>query len=195
MNRSVFIYLFISFLVLFGLSCKKESIISSHQTQNYFFGDQKIADKLNFKILKDKEGYIVLKNQTELYKKNYLNFKDLAGYKSANIKFKKQFLNGGKNYRIILYTLLNNKKTDSTEFFRHTTGFKYEPSNYTHVSYLDLKNNKIWQLKYFSSPAAKSAYPVSYEVSKIENGKIKSDHLYFLDESLDTEMDKRNLYY
>jgi len=50
-------------------------------------------------------------------------------------------------------------------------------------------------LKYFSSPAAQSADPVSYEVSKIENGKIKPDHLYFLDESLDAEIDKRNLYY
>ena len=195
MNRSGFIYLFISFTILLGLSCEKQDLVPNRQTQKYFIGDQKLADKLYFKTFKNKGGYAILKNQAELYEKNYSNFKDLPSYGSANIKFEKQFLNGGKNYRIVLYTLLNNKKTDSIEFFRHTAGFKYEPSNYTHVSYLDLKNNKIWQLKYFSSPAAQSADPVSYEVSKIENGKIKPDHLYFLDESLDAEIDKRNLYY
>jgi hypothetical protein len=195
MTRSRLIYLFISITILLGLSCKKDNIIRSKHTQSYFIGYPKLTDKLYVNTLMGKEGYTILKNQTDLYEKNYSNFKDLRSYRSANIKFEKQFLNGEKNYRIILYTLLNNTKTDSIEFFRHTAGFKYEPSNYTHISYLDLKNNKIWQLKYFSSPLDKSSYPISYEVSKIENGKIKSDHIYFLDESLDAEMDKRNLYY
>jgi len=57
MNRSGFIYLIISFTILLGLSFKKEDIISSSRTQNYFVGDQKLSDKLYFKTLNGKEGY------------------------------------------------------------------------------------------------------------------------------------------
>jgi hypothetical protein len=89
MTRSGFIYLFISITILLGLSCKKENIISSNRTQNYFFGDQKLADKLYVNTLMGKEAYAILKNQTDLYEKNYSNFKNLSSYRSANIKFEK----------------------------------------------------------------------------------------------------------
>jgi len=69
MNRSGFIYLFISFTILLGLSCEKQDLVPNRQTQKYFIGDQKLADKLYFKTFKNKGGYAILKNQAELYEK------------------------------------------------------------------------------------------------------------------------------
>ncbi|WP_394773622.1 hypothetical protein [Flavobacterium sp.] len=101
-----------------------------------------------------------------------------------------------KKYRIVLYTLIENEKKDSIEFYRNVDDLKYEPSNYTCLSYLDLKVKNIWQLKYFSSPVDKSVGYIIYEKKKImENGKIETDSLFYLDESLDVEMEKNKLYY
>ncbi|WP_456311784.1 hypothetical protein [Pseudomonas shirazensis] len=95
-----------------------------------------------------------------------------------------------------MYTFFDNKKKDSIEFYRNVDDLKYEPSHYTSLSYLDIKNKKIWQIKYFSSPVDKSVGYVVFERSKIkENGKIETDSLYYLDESLDVEMEKNKLYY
>jgi hypothetical protein len=196
MIRSKFLLLLIGIIIMLGISCKKDNKnISDKNNKTYFTGDQKLADKSYFETLTAKEGYVILKKQNDLYEKNYSNFKSSGSLTSAYIRFEKQFLKDKKNYRIVLYTLMNDTKTDSIEFYRNTTGFKYEPSNYTHISYLDLKTNKIWQLKYFSSPADKSCNLISYQVSKIDNGKIKPDSLFYLDESLDAELEKRNLYY
>lgn len=115
---------------------------------------------------------------------------------NIDFKFEKQLISGGKKYRIVLYTFFDNKKKDSIEFYRNVDDLKYEPSNFTSLSYLDLRDKKIWQIKYFSSPVNKSVGYVLYERSKIkENGKIESDSLYYLDESLDAEMEKNDLYF
>lgn len=168
--------------------------------ENLFLGDSTLGSKRYFDDLTDDKGYLMLKKQDNLYKKIYLNFKNskfpqIISAEGAKLKFEKQFINETK-YRIVLYTFINDRKKDSIEFYRNVEDLKYEPSHYTSMSYLDSKNKKIWQIKYFSSSVDKSIGYVLYERSKImENGKIITDSLYYLDESLDVEMEKNNLYF
>ena len=190
---------FLIVLLSFGFTCEKESRFKFQE--NIFSGDSTLAKKTYFENLtKKNKGYSILKKQNESYQKNYLNFKNgiVPQLKKDNLKlkFEKQFLDNGKKYRIVLYTFINNKKKDSIEFYRNVDDLQNEPSNYTCLSYLDLKNKKIWQIKYFSSPVDKSVGYVSYEKNKVlENGKIETNSLYYLDESLDVEMEKNKLYY
>jgi len=169
--------------------------------RNIFSGDSILAMKNYFEHLTDDDkGYLILKKQNESYQNHYANFinTDSLQFSSHNIQFKleKQFLSNEKNYRIVLYTLIDNKKRDSIEFYRNVNDLKYEPGSYTSLSYLDLKNKKIWQIKYFSSRVDKSVGYILYAKNKVmENGKIETDLLYYLDESLDVEMEKQNLYY
>lgn len=167
--------------------------------ENVFSGDSTLGSKKYFDHLTDDKGYSILKKQNDLYQKEYLDFMNskLPQIISNNTKlqFEKQFINETK-YRIVLYTFFDNKKKDSIEFYRNVDDLKYEPSHYTSLSYLDIKNKKIWQIKYFSSPVDKSIGYVLYERSKVmENGKIETDSIYYLDESLDVEMYKNKLYY
>ncbi|MFH7015053.1 hypothetical protein [Flavobacterium sp. FlaQc-47] len=168
--------------------------------KNIFSGDSILAIKNYFDHLTENKGYLILKKQNESYQKHYANFINIDTPQShstqLNFKFEKQFLSNEKKYRIVLYTLIDNKKKDSIEFYRNVNDLKYEPSNYTCLSYLDFKNKKIWQIKYFSSPINKSVGYILYEKNKVmANGKIEKDSLYYLDESLDVEMEKNNLYY
>jgi len=169
--------------------------------RNIFSGDSILAIKNYFEHLTDDDkGYLILKKQNESYQNHYANFinTDSLQFSSNNIQFKleKQFLSNEKNYRIVLYTLIDNKKRDSIEFYRNVNDLRYEPGSYTSLSYLDLKNKKIWQIKYFSSRVDKSVGYILYAKNKVmENGKIETDSLYYLDESLDVEMEKENLYY
>lgn len=169
--------------------------------RNIFSGDSILAMKNYFEHLTDDDkGYLILKKQNESYQNHYANFinTDSLQFSSNNIQFKleKQFLSNEKNYRIVLYTLIDNKKRDSIEFYRNVNDLRYEPGSYTSLSYLDLKNKKIWQIKYFSSRVDKSVGYILYAKNKVmENGKIETDSLYYLDESLDVEMEKENLYY
>ncbi|WP_172426973.1 hypothetical protein, partial [Flavobacterium sp. ACN2] len=89
-----------------------------------------------------------------------------------------------------LYTLLNDKKKDSIEFYRSTVD--KEIPNYTCLSYLDVKNNKIWQLKYFATDTEIILY-MNNDVKK--DGSIKRDSLYFLDESKEAKMDTYKLFW
>jgi hypothetical protein len=199
-------FLFTIFLtiVLFGFSCKKannsfvkRNNFTSEQNNDIFLGDSIIIKKKYFENLSKAKGYSILKTQNALYEKNYLNFeKNSIKTNNIDFKFEKQLIKGGKKYRIVMYTFVANTKKDSIEFYRNVDDLKYEPSNFTSLSYLDLRDKKIWQIKYFSSPVDKSVGYVLFERSKInENGKIESDSLYYLDESLDVEMEKNNLYF
>lgn len=169
--------------------------------KNIFLGDSILAIKNYFDHLTDDNGYSILKKQNNFYFKNYSAFinsdmPQIGSNRNVQLKFEKQLITNKAKYRIVLYTFLNNKKTDSIEFYRNVDDLEYEPSNYTCLSYLDLKDKRIWQIKYFSSSVDKSVGYVLYEKSKVmENGKIKSDSLFYLDESLDVEMEKSKLYY
>ncbi|TDO94966.1 hypothetical protein [Flavobacterium sp. 245] len=191
--------LLVIFLVIILFSCKKNNGLSEKQNKEVFLGDSIIMENNYFHNLNEANGYSILSTQNKLYQKKYSNFKyrNVSQLKD-NIKFKfeKQFINKGKKYRIVLYTLINNIKKDSIEFYKNVKDLHHEPSNYTSLSYLDLKHNEIWQIKYFSSSVDKSVGYILYAKNKIlENGKIETDSLYYLDESLDVEMEKNKLYY
>ncbi|GAA3767894.1 hypothetical protein [Flavobacterium ginsengiterrae] len=213
-------------LVLIIVSCKKEKNKSFLNTEkkvqtndslmilndkvldvnyelldNIFLGDSILETKNYFQNLTDTTGYTLLKKQNELYLKNYLDFinnniPQIGSDRNIKLKFEKQLFKNKDEYRIVLYSFLNNKKVDSLEFYRNATHLEYEPSNYTNLSYLNLKNGKIWQIKYFSSPVDKSVGYIFYGRKKIlESGKVETDSLCYLDESLDVEMEKNKLYY
>lgn len=168
---------------------------------NIFLGDSTLETKNYFENLTDSTGYVLLKKQNQLYVKNYLDFlnddiSQISSDKNIKLKFEKQFFKNKNEYRIVLYSFLNDKKVDSLEFYRNVTDLEYEPSNYTNLSYLNFKNGKIWQIKYFSTPVDKSVAYILYERKKIlESGKLETDSLYYLDESLDVEMGKNKLHY
>lgn len=175
--------IFITSLILFCLP----------NTNNVFLGDSKISrgHEKYFKNLVRTKGYIILKNQNNQYKNAYAKFdkSELINSNSKHLKFKliKQYID--KDYRIVLYTYLNGKKKDSCEFYRNSNN--NELQNYTCMSYLDLKENKIWQIKYFSQGEI-----ILYGSDEINiDGSIKTDSIYFLDESLDALMQSYNLYY
>jgi len=192
-------FLLAIFLVIILFSCKKNNRLIEKQNKDVFLGDSIIMENNYFQNLSEVNGYSILSMQNKLYQKKYSNFKnsDVSQLKdNINFKFEKQYVNKGDKYRIVLYTLIHNTKKDSFEFYRNVNDLKYEPSNYTSLSYLDLKHSKIWQIKYFSSPVDKSVGYILYAKNKIlENGKIETDSLYYLDESLDVEMEKNKLYY
>ncbi|SIQ59464.1 MULTISPECIES: hypothetical protein [unclassified Chryseobacterium] len=100
-----------------------------------------------------------------------------------------------KDYKFVLYTLVNKEKIDSIQFYRKVNNVRYKSDRYTCLSYLDLKNKKIWQITYFSSN--KSFDIISYSTSKInKNGTItKFDSIPYLDEALETELNNNKVYY
>lgn len=161
------------------------------QSYNNFFGDSTIGlgKEKYFKSITKQDGSSVLEKQNNLYKSRFSSF-EKSNVINAKYQLVKQILKSKNDYRIILYTLLNDKKKDSIEFYRRTVD--KEIPNYTCLSYLDVKNNKIWQLKYFATDTEIILY-MNNDVKK--DGSIKRDSLYFLDESQDVKMDKYNLYY
>lgn len=161
------------------------------QSYNNFFGDSTIGlgKEKYFKSITKQDGSSVLEKQNNLYKSRFSSF-EKSNVINAKYQLVKQILKSKNDYRIILYTLLNDKKKDSIEFYRSTVD--KEIPNYTCLSYLDVKNNKIWQLKYFATDTEIILY-MNNDVKK--DGSIKRDSLYFLDESQDVKMDKYNLYY
>ncbi|WP_264551510.1 hypothetical protein [Flavobacterium sp. N2038] len=169
--------------------------------ENVFLGDSTLAVKNYFNNLTDNTGYLTLKKQNDVYLNNYLDFRNnkipqIFSNGNAKLKLEKQSIIDKTKYRIVLYSFINDKKIDSIEFYRNVSHLENEPSNYTCLSYLDLKNRKVWQIKYFSSSVDKSVNYILYERNKImENGKIETDSLYYLDELQDVQMGKYKLYY
>lgn len=109
------------------------------------------------------------------------------------ISIKKQSVHEDKT-KINLYTFSGNKKIDSIPFYRNIADSGR--GEYNCLTYFDQKTNEIWQIRYFYLNGSKSADIVLYEKSSIlHDGKIQSDSLIYLDESLDAEMEKLHLYY
>ncbi|MFH6966958.1 hypothetical protein [Flavobacterium sp. FlaQc-28] len=184
-------------IVLFGFSCKKnhsltkENDFSQKQNSEIFFGDSIIGlgEEKYFKAITKQNGSSILEKQNNLYKSRFSSFEN-SNLINGKYQFVKQILKNKNDYRIILYTLLNDKKKDSIEFYRSTVD-KQIP-NYTCLSYLDVKNNKIWQLKYFATDNEIILY-MNNDVKK--DGSIKRDSLYFLDESKEAKMDTYKLFW
>ncbi|WDF61612.1 hypothetical protein PQ462_09535 [Flavobacterium sp. KACC 22758] len=161
-----------------------------------FLGDSSLGlgYEKYFKSIASSKGNLILDKQNSLYQKKFtnLNKSDLLSSNLNKVKFKlvKQILNK-KEYRIVLYSLLNNIKRDSIEFYRSKKNAT--PNyNYTCLSYLDLKHNAVWQIKYFTPDSE----IISYKRIDIKvNGSLQSDTLFYLDESLDVEMSKYKLYF
>jgi hypothetical protein len=196
-NRLSFLIIFL--VILFSLSCKQSESSFIKQNQNNFLGNQTLSKNSYFESITESKGYIRLKDQNTLYENTYTKIKssDVFQFQTGHIKYKfeKQLLNTKENYRVVLYTLIDNKKKDSIIFYTKENDLKYEFKGYTCMSYLNLKTNKLWQIKYLSYSHNDSVGIVSYEENSVlANGTIQSDSLHFLDESLDVEIEKNNLY-
>jgi len=177
--------------------CFFQNIVAQNISKtDVFLGDSSISlgEEKYFKSIAGAKGHLILEKQNSLYQKKIFDFNkwDLIRSDFSNIKFKlvKQSLNK-KEYRIVLYSLLNNTKKDSIDFYRSKKNAT--PNyNYTCLSYLDLKHKAVWQIKYFTPDSE----IISYKRIDIKvNGSLQSDILYYLDESLDVEMSKYKLYF
>ncbi|WP_336959506.1 hypothetical protein [Chryseobacterium contaminans] len=190
-------------IILISICCKQAVDTSSKNAlhnKNYFVGDSILAKANYFNFLKNRKGDLVLKNQNEEYLKQYslsendelyITLKDNVSIKLVNEKQTDRSI-----VKVNLFTYVNNKKTDSIQFYRNISGDGF--GNYNCLSYFNKKTNKIWQIKYFplNPLRGNSIGIVSYTESSINvDGTIKSDSLHYLDESLDVEMEKYNLYY
>ncbi|WP_160139942.1 hypothetical protein [Chryseobacterium sp. c4a] len=197
------LFAFSSLLIIFvGICCKqsKNPLPGRNQISDPFFGDPILAKNNYFETLVKGNDKLFLKKQNAKYLKEYSKFGDNElSYTSQNtisFKFVKVKLVDKENVKVNLITYLGSKKVDSIQFYRNISGNEF--GTYNCLSYFDKKTNKIWQIKYFPSNPIRgnSVGIVSYKKSSItSDGTIKSDSLYYLDESLDVEMDKYNLYY
>jgi len=195
MTKFIYIFSFILIFTTLSICCKDNTFIKEKKV-DFFWGDKKISDKKYFESLTSSKGYSILKNQNFLYEKNCSNIQNtqLSKSKSLSIILSKSVANE-KDYKFVLYTLVNKEKIDSIQFYRKVNDVRYKSDLYTCLSYLDLKNKKIWQVSYFSSK--KSFDIISYSTSKInENGTItKFDSIPYLDEALETELNNNKVYY
>ena len=199
MKKTVFTF-FALLVIFFGICCKqsKNTLPHGNQISNIFFGDSELAKKYYFKTLVAGNEVFLLKKQNEKYQKVYFNFKDYSYSLSKDITIKliKEVLPNKKNVKINLYTYRGKDKIDSVQFYRNISGEGF--GKYNCLSYFDKKTNKIWQIQYFPSNPLRddSSGIISYSENNITfDGRIKSDSLHYLDESLDAEMEKYNLYY
>jgi len=92
----------------------------------------------------------VLKKLNEKYLERYSELESNEFYmsykNSISIKFLKEKQKDKNNVKIIFFTYVKNKKVDSIQFYRNFSGDGF--GKYNCLSFLDFKNNKIWQLKY-----------------------------------------------
>ncbi|UCA59708.1 hypothetical protein KB553_22330 [Chryseobacterium rhizoplanae] len=201
--KKIYSYFALLLVILISICCKQAVDTSSKNTlynKNYFVGDSILSNANYFSSLKNGKGYLVLKKQNEEYLKKYSltesNEFDLHLKNNLSIKFIKEKQKDKNLIKVNLFTYINNKKTDSIQFYRNISGDGF--GNYNCLSYFNKKTNKIWQIKYFplNPLRGNSVGIVSYTESSISvDGTIKSDSLHYLDESLDVEMENYNLYY
>jgi len=184
------------FLIIFlEASCKKDN--KQSQT-NYFWGDSTMAKSDYFNSIKGENGYDILKQQNELYSKKIIpGNKDLGvirkGKLTINLVAKKT---ENKDVNVMLYTIMNDKKMDSIQFYRYSENIRYPADQYFCLSYFDDKTNKIWQTKYFTFDKEKLLEIAALkEAIILPNGTIKENNLHFLDESLEEEIQKHHLSY
>ncbi|SDI15737.1 hypothetical protein [Chryseobacterium jejuense] len=201
--KKVYSYSALMLTILVSICCKQAVDTSSKNiahNRNHFVGDSILANANYFNSLKNGKGYLVLKKQNEEYLKQYSlaenNEHSLPLENNISIKLIKERQTDRNIIKVNLFTYVNNKKADSIQFYRNISGDGF--GNYSCLSYFNAKTNKIWQIKYFplNPLRGNSVGIVSYTESSIStDGTIKSDSLHYLDESLDVEMEKYNLYY
>ncbi|TDO94968.1 hypothetical protein [Flavobacterium sp. 245] len=186
MKKILGLFIFLATLLVISFAFTKNQ--KENQISTYFLGDKLLAKKGYFDNLTEDKGFPIIKKQNDLYEKNYSEFNDIVHDSNSNLKFKLQKVINEKKYRIILYTILNNKKKDSIDFYENIANIRGKDDYYC-LSYLDLKKNEIWQIKVFSSKANKNLSFISFAKKKVtKSGNIKTDSLYYLDESLELEL-------
>ncbi|MDR2236598.1 MAG: hypothetical protein LBE92_10770 [Chryseobacterium sp.] len=184
--------------IILNLCCNQtDKVIHNSLTTNNFWGDKSLSFSNYFSSLNDKNSYQLLKQQNLIYEKEYLNFtKPLTTTLRNNLDvnlIKNQTVNQDE-IKINLYTYNRNKKIDSIQFYRKINNDDY--GRYYSLSYLNIQQNKIWQIKYFQSSKSKLTQVISYSTSIIlKDGHIKTDSLFYMDESLEAEIDRLKLYY
>ncbi|QXU49164.1 hypothetical protein KYG33_20815 [Chryseobacterium sp. D764] len=199
--KKVYSYFALLLTILISICCKQAVDTSSKNiahNENYFIGDSILASANYFNSLKNGKGYLVLKKQNEEYLKKYSLTKNNELYlpleNNISIKLIKEKLEGKNTIKVNLFTFINNKKTDSIQFYRNIP--QSELGMYNCLSYFNSKTGKIWQIKYFHSDNNKGLNIISYTERNISSdGSIKSDSIQYLDESLDLKLDELNLYY
>lgn len=190
-------------IIILSIGCKQiknTSFKTESQSHIHFLGDSILAGLNYFSSLKNGKGDLVLKKQNAEYLSKYSLTENNEFYlhlkNNLSIKLVKEKRTDRNIVKVNLFTYVNDKKTDSTQFYRNISGDGF--GNYNCLSYFNAKTNKIWQIKYFplNTLRGNSAGIVSYTESSISaDGTIKSDSLHYLDESLDVEMQNYNLYY
>lgn len=195
-------YLLSIFLIIFSGVCCKQNMPNINKTDtttsSVFWGDSTLAKENYFKTVASEHGSSILKKQNNLYLKKYSDYNSTDS-KSTNlnaisVQLLKQSSSSSKEFKVNFFTYDNGKKIDSLDFYRNISGDGF--GEYNCLSYFDQKNNRLWQIKYFPSKGKDPSYIISYSKSSItSDGKIEQDSLYYLDESLEEEMDKYNLYY
>lgn len=201
--KKTYIFSVLLLLIILSIACKQiknTPLKTESQNHLYFSGDSILASPNYFNSLKNKKGDLVLQQQNEEYLKKYTLSENNESYfplkDNVSIKLVKEKQTDKSIIKVNLFTYVNNKKTDSMQFYRNISGEGF--GNYNCLSYFNAKTNKIWQIKYFplNPLRGNSAGIVSYTENSISaDGTIKSDSLHYLDESLDVEMEKYNLYY
>jgi len=196
------LFFFVFFLwVLFSISCKKNHLLNriNDKKTHYFFGDSTMSQSNYFNLVTGENGYTILKKQNKLYQQKYFDSEkgNLPEIKKGNLTIRLlKMKSSDKNSKVILYTFKDDKKIDSLQFYRSSDNIRYPSDVYTCLSHFDIKTNKIRQVRYFSYDKDRQWDIVSYKQSTIlPNGNIKKDSLYYLDESLEVEMEKHHLYY
>lgn len=188
-------------IFILGICCKqsKNSLsINENKIENHFFGDSILSKNNYFETLVKGNDKSFLKKQNEKYLTIYSHFKNDSSFISEDISIKliKEELHDENNIKVNLFTYKGKEKVDSIQFYRNISGEGF--GTYNCLSYYNKQTNKIWQIKYFplNPLRANLVGIVSYtESSFTSDGKFKLDSLHYLDESLDLEMEKYNLYY
>jgi len=197
MKSNKFYYFFSTFFIIFsGFCCKQNK--TNIQSKDIFLGDSMLSKNIYFKTIAAEKGFYILEKQNIKYLNefSYFNKDDIEPTNLNNILFKiiKEKSSNTKQVKVNFYIYRNGKKTDSLDFYRNISGDGF--GRYICMSYFDQKYHKIWQIKYFPSIDKEPSNIISYSESTINsNGKIKLDSLHYIDESLDVEMEKYNLYY
>ncbi len=192
---------YIGFLMIFALltaSCKEYIKYNVENPSSSFLGNKRLEEPNFFdQVAKNHNS---LMTQCALYEENFRAFNDsnvlkLPG-KNLHSKLQKQLLHSSDS-RIVLFTYVNNTKVDSVEFYRNSEVYNETAgcNQYTCLSYLDLKKGEIWQAKYFHQSKFDTPAIICYLKRTIRtDGKIRTDSLNYLDESLEAEMQQYKLY-
>lgn len=201
MKKHTILIFFPILIFVFGICCKQSEnslSIGENKIVNHYFGDSILSKNNYFETLVKSNDQSFLKKQNEKYLKMYSHFKNDSYSLSQGISIKliREELPDESNIKVNLFTYKGKEKIDSIQFYRNISGDGF--GLYNCLSYFDKKTNKIWQIKYFPSNPSRSNSVgiVSYtESSLTSDGKFKSNSLHYLDESLEVEMEKYNLYY